>query len=153
MTSRLQVIFCLDIALLIALCALEQVPFTGLLIHEWLGLAMVAMVVIHLLLSWAWIASSTPRLIRGTTARTRLNYFLNVCLFGLMTAVIFSGILISQHAMPVFTGQAAKSLSSNFGWDRVHDKASDLVVIFGGLHLAINWDWLAAVIRRKVRRA
>jgi hypothetical protein len=29
---------------------LQTVPFTGLIIHEWLGLAMVAMVFAHLLL-------------------------------------------------------------------------------------------------------
>lgn len=28
---------------------------------EWLGLAMVAMVLIHLLLAWGWIASQTRR--------------------------------------------------------------------------------------------
>jgi hypothetical protein len=56
--SRLQVVFWLDAILLISVCALETVPFTGMIAHEWLGLAVAGMIVVHLL-SWAWIASMT----------------------------------------------------------------------------------------------
>jgi hypothetical protein len=148
MPSRLQIVLWLDISLLISVCALEHVPFTGLILHEWLGVAIVVMIVAHLLLSWAWIASTTPRLISGASHRTRFNYFLNVCLFACMTAAVFSGILISQHAVPALTGQSAKDLQLSFQWDRVHDQSSNLVVLFAILHLAINWDWLSAAIRR-----
>ncbi|HVW83164.1 MAG TPA: DUF4405 domain-containing protein [Bryobacteraceae bacterium] len=150
--SRLQVVFWLDAILLISVCALETVPFTGMIAHEWLGLAVAGMIVVHLLLSWAWIASSTRRLVTGASNRTRVNYFLNACLFACMTAVIFSGILISQHAMPALTKKEAADMTANFRWDRIHDRFSDLVVIFAGLHLAINWDWMAAAARRILRR-
>ena len=41
---RLKTTFWLDVALLIAVCALQTVRFTGLVIHEWLGLAIVGMI-------------------------------------------------------------------------------------------------------------
>lgn len=152
MPSRLQVVFWLDVTLLISVCALETVPFTGLIIHEWLGLAVAGMIVAHLLLSWTWIASSTRRLFAGMSSRTRVNYLLNACLFACVTAVIFSGILLSQHAIPAMTKKAAQDLGANFQWYQVHDGLSDLVVILAALHLAINWDWLAASARKILRR-
>src|SRR5579872_5915534 len=113
MPLRLKFVFWLDLTLLISICALEQVPFTGMILHEWLGLAMVGMIVVHLLLSWTWIASTTRRLIIGSSGRSRINYLLNLCLFACMTVVVYSGILISQFAIPWLTGKEA-SLSANF---------------------------------------
>jgi cytochrome b len=74
---RLKTTFWLDAALLISVCALQTVRFTGLVLHEWLGLAMVGMVFAHLLLSWSWIASLSRRMFRKQSARTRINYLLN----------------------------------------------------------------------------
>ena len=55
----MKAVFGLDVTLLLSLCALQTVSFTGLVIHEWLGLAMVGMVLAHLLLAWSWIASQS----------------------------------------------------------------------------------------------
>ena len=49
---------------------------------------MVGMVFAHLLLAWSWIATQSRRL------------------FGAVTAVIFSGILISQKAIPTLSCNA-----------------------------------------------
>jgi hypothetical protein len=101
---RLKTTFWLDVTLLVSVCALQTVPFTGLVLHEWLGLAMVGMVFAHLLLSWSWIASHSRRLLTVLSARARINYLVDLSLFAVVTAVIFSGILISQKAIPMLTG-------------------------------------------------
>jgi cytochrome b len=147
MPSRLRVVFWLDVSLLLSVCALETVPFTGLVIHEWLGLAVAAMVVAHLLLSWTWIASTTGRLMAARAGRTRVNYFLNLTLFACMTAVIFSGVLISQEAIPALTMRKAGEMDADLRWTFVHDRLSDVVLILAGLHLAINWTWSVAAAR------
>src|SRR5438132_11658406 len=97
---RLTITFWLDVTLLVSVCALQAVSFTGLVLHEWLGLAMVGMVFAHLLFSWSWIASLSRRLFAVQSARARINYLVNLSLFAAVTAVIFSGILISQKAIP-----------------------------------------------------
>src|SRR5258707_8730246 len=104
---RLKATFWLDVTLLVSICALQTVSFTGLVIHEWLGLAMVGMVLAHLLLAWSWIASQSRRLFARQSVRERVNYFLNLTLFAGVIAVIFSGILISQRAIPALTGSKA----------------------------------------------
>src|SRR5665213_3807923 len=152
MPSRLRFVFWLDATLLISVCALETVPFTGMIVHEWLGLALAGMIVAHLLLSWTWIATSTRRFVTAASSRTRVNYVLNWCLFSCVTAVIYSGILISRQAIPALTMKEPDDIEATFRWDRIHDRFSNFVVIFAALHLAINWDWSVAAARKIVER-
>lgn len=146
---RLKTTFWLDAILLVSVCALHIVPFTGLFVHEWLGLFMVGMVFTHLLLSWSWIASQSKRLF-AISARARINYVLNLSLFATITAVIFSGILISQKVVPVLTGAQAGEM--NWHWDSLHLHFSGYMLRLSGLHLAINWEWVLATGYKIFRR-
>lgn len=148
---RLRMTFWLDVTLLVSVCALQTVPFTGLVLHEWLGLAMVGMVLAHLLLAWSWIASNSRRLFATQSVRARVNYLLNLALFAAVTAVILSGILISQKAIPALTNAKAAP-GMDWRWDILHNQFSNIVLILSGLHLAINWDWALAAGQRVFRR-
>jgi len=148
---RLKTTFWLDVTLLVSVCALQTVRFTGLVLHEWLGLAMVGMVFAHLLFSWSWIASLSRRLFAVQSARARINYLLNVSLFAAVTAVIFSGILISQKAIPALIGAKAAP-DMDWRWDSLHNLFSQVVVMLSGFHLAMNCDWVLAAGEKLVGR-
>jgi hypothetical protein len=140
---RLKTTFWLDVTLLVSVCALQTVRFTGLVLHEWLGLATVGMVLAHLLFSWSWIASLSRRMFAVQSARARINYLLNLSLFAAVTAVIFSGILISQKAIPALIGTKAAP-DMDWRWDSLHNLFSQVVLMLSGFHLAMNWDWVLA---------
>ena len=144
---RLKTTFWLDVTLLVSVVALQTVSFTGLVLHEWLGLATVGMVFAHLLFSWSWIASLSRRLFAVQSARARINYLLNLSLFGAVVAVIFSGILISQKAIPALTGMIAAP-EMDWRWDYLHDLFSQFVVMLSGFHLAMNWEWVFAAAEK-----
>jgi hypothetical protein len=146
----LKVTFWLDVMLLTSACALYTVPFTGLVVHEWLGLAMVGMVFAHLLLSWSWIASQSRRFF-SISARARVNYVLNLSLFATVTAAIFSGILISRKAVPALTGTKA-AVEMDWRWDFLHIQFSGYMLLLSGFHLAINWEWTRAAGQKIFRR-
>ncbi len=146
-TMRLKITFCLDVALLATVCVLTTVSFTGLWLHEWLGLATIGMVVAHLLLAWGWIATQSRRFVSTQSARERINYLLNLSLFAAVTAVTFSGVMISQKAIPALTG-TNPAPDMNWHWDVLHNRFSDTVVLLSGLHLAMNWEWVLAAIQR-----
>jgi hypothetical protein len=146
--SRVQATFWLDLTLLISICALESETFTGLSVHEWLALAAVGLILIHLLLSWTWIAASSRRLVAPNATRTRVNYFLNFCLFVSVITVLYTGWMISEVALPSL---GIKIAPGDFRWIELHGRASTFVVIFAGLHLAINWDWSVAAAKRCLR--
>jgi hypothetical protein len=143
---RLKTTFWLDVTLLVSVCVLQTVRFTGLVLHEWLGLAMVGMVLAHLLLSWSWIVTQSRRLFAKQSARERINYLLNLILFASVTAVIFSGILISQKAIPTLTGTKAAP-DMDWRWDNLHNQFSAAVLLLSGFHVAINLDWLLAALQ------
>jgi hypothetical protein len=144
---RLTTTFWLDVTLLVSVCALQTVRFTGLVLHEWLGLAMVAMVFAHLLFSWSWIASLSRRLFAVQSARARINYLLNLSLFAAVTAVIFSGILISRKAIPALIGTKAAP-DVDWRWDSLHNDFSQFVILLSGFHLAMNLDWVLAAAEK-----
>jgi cytochrome b561 len=148
---RLTVTFCLDLTMLISICALQTVRFTGLMLHEWLGLAMVAMVFTHLLFAWSWIASQTRRFLILPSIRARINYLLNLSLFATVTAVIFSGVLISQKAIPELTGKSAPP-SIDWRWDTVHNNFAAVALMLAGFHLAMNWEWILAAGQKVLGR-
>jgi len=149
---RLKFMFWLDAALLVSVSALQTLHFTGLVLHEWLGLAVVPLILIHLLFAWSWIAAETRRFLTSQSARARVNYLLNLSLFAAVTAATYSGILISQRAVPALTrSKAATEL--DYKWDKLHNEFAIIVVILTGLHLAINWDWVLAAGKRIFRRS
>jgi cytochrome b len=50
---------------------------SGLAIHEWLTLSVIAAMVVHLLLSWDWITEITSRFLGRMGTQNRINYILN----------------------------------------------------------------------------
>jgi hypothetical protein len=150
-TWRLKTTFWLDVALLVSVLVLQTVPFTGLVVHEWLGLAVVVMVVAHLLFSWNWIATQSRRWFGKQTARERINYVLNLALFFSVVAAIFSGILISQKAIPALIG-AKIAPDMDMRWAVLHGQFASFLFLFAAFHLAINWDWVLAAMQNTFRR-
>lgn len=148
---RLKTTFWLDIALLVSVCALMTVRFTGLVVHEWLGLAVIGMVLGHLLFSWSWIVTQSRRVSTKQTVRERINYLINFALFFSVTAALFFGILISQKAVPALTARKVSPVDMNFRWTSLHSMYAWLVLCLSGFHLAINWDWLVVATRNLFR--
>jgi predicted ferric reductase len=146
--SRIQMVFWLDLTLLFLMCALQAVNFTGLFLHEWLAVATVGLILFHLLLSWTWITASSRRLAASNAGRTRVNYLLNFGLFASAITVVFSGLLISEVVLHAF---GIRSAAGDPRWRYIHNRASNFVVLFAGLHLAINWEWSIAAARKCLR--
>lgn len=148
---RLKTTFWLDIALLVSVSALMTVRFTGLVVHEWLGLAVIGMVLAHLLFSWSWIVTQSRRVSTKQTVGERVNYLINFLLFFSVTAALLFGILISQKAVPALTGTKVSPVDMNLRWTNLHNMYSWLVFSLSGFHLAINWDWLLTATRNLFR--
>jgi len=75
----------------------------------------------------------------------------DLSLFAGVTPVIFSGILISQKAIPTLIGTKAAP-DMDWRWDTLHNRFSQAVVMLSGFHLAINWDWALAAGQKLFRR-
>lgn len=67
----------LDVVLFIAFLVTMDPHSSGLAIHEWLSLSVIAVMTIHLLLSWDWITEITRRFLGKLGSLNRTNYILN----------------------------------------------------------------------------
>lgn len=131
----------------VLVCVLEPLPLTGLELHEWLGLVLCPLVLLHVVLQWQWFVTQFRRFRAPGAYRARVNAFLNVSLLVMMAAVLFSGVIISRQVAPL----VGESLGRSRIWTGVHGWFNFIVVVLLGLHLALNWDWLLAALRRRER--
>lgn len=138
----------LDGALFVAFLIATAPHFTGIAIHEWLGIALGAAVITHLVIHWSWIVGVARRFFNRTTASARLNYGLNTLLFVVFTTIIFTGLMISETALPWIGIRFERDRL----WTHLHHLASDAAVFLIGGHVALHWRWIAHVTRRLLAR-
>jgi hypothetical protein len=128
----------LDLIIFIAFLVAMEPHSSGLAIHEWLTLSVMAVLVIHLLLSWDWITEITRRFLGKLGGQTRINYLLNWLLFIDGTLLMVSGVMISEVALPA----VGIKLPLGFAWRRLHDMSANFALILLGLHTALHWSWV-----------
>lgn len=136
-----------DILILAATLATLSVPLTGLAWHEWLGILIVVPLVIHLLLNWRWIVVALRTFFTRLPNLTRVNLVLNLALFVTMTTVIFTGIAVSEIALPAV---GLQSMGHNPYMRHLHFLSADALILVVGLHLGLNWRWILTMLRRYV---
>jgi len=138
----------LDLAAFIGFLVVLDQRLTGNAIHEWLAVAMAAVVIIHLLLNWKWIAEITRRLFRKIPWRSRVHYILDWLLYIDLVLIMLSGFMISETVLPSLDIHLARSAF----WSRLHSWATDLIIFILGLHVALHWGWITNVVRQRIFR-
>ena len=128
----------LDLGLFAAIMLALAPNFTGLSVHEWLGIGLGVGLVIHLLLHWQWIMAVGRRFFSRLPAATRFNLLLNAALFSDVVILVFTGLMISREALPLL----GLSLEGGRQWSGLHKLAADLSLALTGLHVAVHWKWI-----------
>jgi hypothetical protein len=141
--ARTRLDFWLDALLLVAYTLAYSLGFTGIATHEWLGIGLGAVLLVHLTLHWDWVTRTTRKLLRRD-GRERLIWLVNLLLLASMTLCVASGILISEVALP----QLGITVPASSFWRQVHDTTATLTLILVPVHAALRWRWVAGVARR-----
>lgn len=134
----------LDIGLLVVFLLMYERRGTGASLHEWLGVAMSSMLIIHILLHWEWVVAVTRRFFGTTSRQARLNSVLDRMLFIALTTTLVSGLMVSESILPLVGLQA---VGGRF-WHWLHTFAADGVFWLVAVHIALHWQWLANAIQR-----
>jgi hypothetical protein len=137
----------MDILVAGLVLALLSTSLTGLAWHEWLGIGVGTVLIVHLLLGWKWIAAITSRLFQSLPGLTRITYVVDFTLFVAMTLTIYSGLMISRVAIPDLGLNGA---APNFFWRGLHSFASRALLVLVGLHLAISWNWIVSTVTKYI---
>lgn len=128
----------LDVLLLGMFVVEMEEHFSGLPLHEILGLLFAVAFGLHIILHWDWVVSITRTFVKKLLHESRFNYLLNVLLFADMVFVTVSGILISRTLGLNIT------LAEEFRrtLQTLHMVGSELVLIIVALHVAMHWKWI-----------
>jgi len=138
--------FLVDIAIFVAFLVALEPRLTGMAIHEWLGIAFGAAIVTHLVLHWKWLVATTKRFFGRLNGNTRLNYLVNALFFINMTVLIFTGLMISETALPALGIQ----LAEGGAFRQLHTLSADWTLYLLALHVALHWRWIVNTANRYV---
>jgi Domain of unknown function (DUF4405) len=141
--ARTRFDFWLDGLLLVAFTLAYSLGFTGIAVHEWLGIGLGLVLLVHLTLHWDWVIRITVKLLRPG-GRERFVWLVNLLLLVSMTLCIASGVLISEVALP----QLGIHLPASPFWRQMHDITATLTLILVPIHAALRWRWIVGVARR-----
>jgi Domain of unknown function (DUF4405) len=137
-----------DLVLTIGFVVLMSVPFTGLALHEWIGIGLLLVVLLHLLSQWDWTVATSRRLFGTLTGRLRFTYVLNWALFLSVTLVMVSGLAISEAALP----RLGIALPRQPFWRPIHTLSANAILVLAGIHVGLNWRWVSNSVRQLVGR-
>jgi hypothetical protein len=123
--------------------------FTGISLHEWLGLGLAGITVVHLVRNWAWIIAIVNKLLSPGTVHNKTSIILNIVLFVLFTLVTYSGIAISEDVMPWL----GITWLANADWRMLHNLFSTLTVVTMAAHIGLHWSWIVSLFQKRRRPA
>jgi len=118
-------------------------PFTtGLSLHEWLSLILVAPVLVHLEINWDWAVRVSTSFSRQLRNMNRVNLGVDIVLFVSTVTAMLSGFMVSR----VIAGFVGFSTAPSLVWHTVHSVSADVVIAFALLHTALHWKWFARAL-------
>lgn len=134
--------FFIDFALLIGLLAANAPARTGIAIHEWLSIALVVPLLVHLVINWEWTVHVTKRFFERLMSVSRLNLVVDVALFAFTVAVMVSGLAVSS----VLPGLLGFDSAANPLWIAVHSASASATIVALLAHFALHAKWFAQTL-------
>ena len=132
-----------DAAMTVLLLFLMAYQVTGEKAHEWIGMGMTALIIIHQILNRKWYRA----IFRGKYSAYRtVTTVLNVLLFASFALTAFCGMAMSSYAVPFLYGMAPA-----FFVRRMHLSMSHWTFVLMGLHLGMHIPAMTAGLKLKNR--
>ncbi len=145
--ARTRLDFWFDAVLLLGYTLAYSYGFTGIAIHEWLGIGLGLALLIHLTLHWDWVIRETRKVLRPR-GHDKVIWLVNLALLLAMTLCVASGILISRVALPYL---GFEILTGPF-WSRLHVLTAEVTLGLVPVHVALRWRWIVRVGHRLLTR-
>lgn len=134
-----------DIALTILILFLMAYQVTGEKLHEWFGISMTALVIIHQILNAKWYGA----LFKGKYHALRIfQTAVNILLILSFAMTALCGMAMSAHAVPSLYGILPVSFAR-----KIHLSFSHQAFLLMGLHLGIHIPLMTAGLSGKKRKA
>ena len=131
-----------DAVLFVAFIVAFFLNLTGVILHQFLGVAAALMAAYHLLTHWDWVKAVTRRLLGQTSGRSRFYYAVDAALmlgFALMSG---SGLVISSWLdLP---------LDNYTFWKNTHVATSLFTLVFAVVKVLAHWRWIVDTANKHI---
>lgn len=143
MRPKMTLKICVDIAMTVCLMLLMAYELIGTAAHEWIGVSMFLLFVLHHVLNSKW----SRNMLKGRytffrVMQTALVIAVLLCMIGSMV----SGVVLSRHVfmfLPIHGGQS---------WARtLHLLCSYWGFVFMSLHLGLHWSMMMGMAKKQFR--
>ena len=136
MTKRI-----VDVCMTVLLLCLMAYQVTGEVLHEWIGIGMTVLVIIHQILNRRWYGAIS----KGKYSIYRiLSIVINLSLLLAFALTAFCGMSMSGHAVPFLYGMVSVSFAR-----RMHLSMSHWAFVLMGLHLGMHIPVMFARLKLK----
>lgn len=142
--SATQIRVWIDLLFFIGMLLVLAPQATGIPVHEWASFLIIVPFFLHLILDWKWIVNITKRLFKRVKGETRFNYVLDWLLFVLFVMATFTGVVISEAALPTL----GIPIAIDQFWSSMHDLSANLLMVVIGIHLAMHWKWIVTNVKK-----
>lgn len=129
----------LDVLLFSAFIFTFFMDISGLALHQWLGIAVFVISMVHLILHWDWIMAIGRRFFTKTTPKARIYALLDAALLAGLGLIVLSGLVISTWLN--------LSLDNASAWLALHIIISISTLLVLAVKLALHWRWLVRMLR------
>ncbi len=129
----------LDVVLTVLLLCLMSYQVTGEVLHEWGGIAMTVLVIVHHVLNRRWYSAAFKG---GYSAYRILMTVVNALLLLAFAITALSGMSMSGHAVPFLYGMVNVSLAR-----QMHLSVSFWAFVLMGLHIGLHIPVMAAKLK------
>jgi hypothetical protein len=122
-----------DLGLLAVLLCLYNTNITGTALHEWGGLILTVLFIVHVAYNHKWVSGVSKKLLKkGTSGKIRLMFCLNTLLALCFLLVLISGILISREIF--HWQQKAADI-----WLTIHIASAITGLVLIAIHFFLHW--------------
>lgn len=130
----------LDFLILAGFLLSFNMELTGVEIHQWLGISLLLLVIIHLCNHWEWIKTFIKRNSRRVTVRNRIFGLIDLLLLAGMLMIIGTGLVISTW----FTFD----LDNYSVWLNLHIYFSIGTLVLTVVKIGLHWRWIVNITRQ-----
>jgi hypothetical protein len=119
------------------------IDLTGLEVHQWLGVAVFILIVLHLINHWGWVEAVLSRFFGKTSPRARLYAAIDLLLLFGFVMIVETGLVISTWLN--------LTLNDFNTWANLHTYFSIGSLILVLIKIGLHWRWIVTVAGKLFR--
>lgn len=144
MSKKLICKIIVDILMLAAMPVLMAYMLAGEVLHEWLGVGILVLFILHHALNFHWIKN----LFRGKYTLSRIvKTTVNVLILLMIIGLAYSGIVLSRHVFADLDIRASRANARS-----IHMFCSYWGFVLMSLHFGFHWDMFLGIARKFTKK-